>query len=232
MEALRQSPLLPVTPKQRGMVGTVRTNDCIETQYRSRGSDAKSVQAKKKPVVKYYMPKLYGDRTISAAGWAAAAVVDVLASTLKSGNHVCRNDVCHKGRIGRLGFCRMMYWHWVQYKGKKGLQACRRAHGLVLQKRWNGLGQPPVHDALPLRGLPVLETNHPFHNKLTPGVYLGPRCNHDLGILLRLPIKALACEQSPATSTLPDAAGARIVFRNVLGPSVAGIFACAFPLAM
>jgi hypothetical protein len=36
--------------------------------------------------------------------------------------------------------------------------------------------------------MPALERNHAYHFKMTPGLMLGPRCNHDLGILLRLPV--------------------------------------------
>ena len=36
--------------------------------------------------------------------------------------------------------------------------------------------------------MPSLERSHAYHCKLTPGVFLGPRCNHDLSILLRLPV--------------------------------------------
>ena len=36
--------------------------------------------------------------------------------------------------------------------------------------------------------MPLLEITYPFFFKLTPGIMLGPRCNHDLGIFLRLPV--------------------------------------------
>ena len=32
----------------------------------------------------------------------------------------------------------------------------------------------------------MLEVTHPFHFKMTPGVMLGPTCNHGLGVLLRI----------------------------------------------
>lgn len=35
-------------------------------------------------------------------------------------------------------------------------------------------------------GAPALETNHPFHFKLLPSMLSGPKCNHDLGVPLRL----------------------------------------------
>ena len=89
-----------------------------------------------------------------------------------------------------MGFCRMFFWHWARYTTDKGEEASRRCHGLLLQSRWDGVGMPPVSTVPPSRGTPSLEVNHPFHFKMTPSMLLGPRCNHDLGVLLRLPIVA------------------------------------------
>ena len=61
-----------------------------------------------------------------------------------------------------------------------------RAHGRPLQGRWDGAGPPPVSTVPPFRAAPLLETHHPFHIKMNPAIYLGPRCNHDLGVLLRM----------------------------------------------
>ena len=63
-----------------------------------------------------------------------------------------------------------------------------RVHGHPWQERWQGAGWPPVQDEPPQVGIPSLERNHAYHCKLTPGVFLGMRCNHDLSILLRLPV--------------------------------------------
>ena len=62
----------------------------------------------------------------------------------------------------------------------------KMTHGLPLQARWNGSGAPPIHANAPTKGSPAIEVDHPFHFKMTPGAMLGPRCNHDLGVLLRL----------------------------------------------
>ena len=48
------------------------------------------------------------------------------------------------------------------------------------------LVRPPVCTVPPSVGTPAVEINHPFHFKMTPAMMLGPQCNHDLGILLRL----------------------------------------------
>lgn len=52
---------------------------------------------------------------------------------------------------------------------------------------WSGHGAPPLCASPPSVGLPALEMTHPFHGKMTPSMTLGPMCNHDLGVLLRLP---------------------------------------------
>ena len=98
----------------------------------------------------------------------------VAASTRKTGNHVCRPDVCHKGRLGKQGFCRMLYWHWGKHTNEKKAIVAKRSHGLTLCPRWNGSAAPPVHTAPPLFGSPALETTHPFHFKMNPAMLLGP----------------------------------------------------------
>ena len=77
---------------------------------------------------------------------------DVSAATARTGNHVCRADVCHKGRIGKLGFCRMLFWHWAKFTKENGEAGATRRHGLPLQARWDGQGWPPVLGAPPFRG--------------------------------------------------------------------------------
>ena len=102
---------------------------------------------------------------------------------------MCRSDVCHKGRIGRQGFCRLGYWHWVRSRSASGEETAVRAHGMPLHQRWRGGADPPVCAAPPFRGAPALETTHPFHIKMNPAICLGPRCNHDLGVLLRFLVR-------------------------------------------
>ena len=81
----------------------------------------------------------------------------------------------------------MYFWHWARYKDPKRGQCAKRMHGLALQSRWNRFGLPPLLHGPPHNGLPAIEITHPFHFKMSPGVLLGPCCNHDLGVLLRLP---------------------------------------------
>ena len=60
-------------------------------------------------------------------------------------------------------------------------------HGHELQKRWDGIGNPPLRFSPPFVGAPALEVTHPFHFKMTPSMLLGPICNHDLNCFLRIP---------------------------------------------
>ena len=60
-----------------------------------------------------------------------------------------------------------------------------RSHGLPLRSRWSGDEDLPVWKVPPTRGEAALEVSQPFHIKLNPGMFHGPRCNHDLGVLLR-----------------------------------------------
>ena len=91
------------------------------------------------------------------------------------------------------GVLRMAFWHWVKTTSKKGETSAVRAHGLPLQTRWNGTDEPPVSMVPPFRGSALLQQEHPFHAKMNPGITLGPRCNHDLGVLLRFLTQPLKC---------------------------------------
>ena len=73
-------------------------------------------------------------------------------------------------------------------KNAKQKWVMKRVHGKELKARWDGKGMPPIHKKPPHRGMPQLERTHPFHFKMSPGPMLGPLCNHDVGILLKLPI--------------------------------------------
>jgi len=188
MIALSQEPLLPLTNKQRGMIGEERVRDAQRAQLRARGlREMPQAAAVATNHPSYVTSTVHADATVSADTWAAHVVKDIAQFTRKVGNHVCRPDVCHKGRLGKRGFCRMFFWHWARHLDTtKGLVA-KMCHGLRLHSRWDGRGAPPLHDSPPFAGLPAVETTHPFHFKLCPSMLLGPYCNHDLGILLRLP---------------------------------------------
>jgi hypothetical protein len=201
------SALMPQNRKQRGMIGEAAVKTVVEAQLAARGLDDGSgdgirPEAFLKPQFEQYMSQTYASTTMSSADYATTALLDTHAAVLSFGNHTCRPDVCHKGRgAGRLGFCRMMFWHWAKVVNKNGEDVAKRRHGLLLQPHWDGIGRPPLQP-LPHIGAVALEVNHPFYMKMHPAIALGPRCNHDVGVLLRLPLPPIAKNSSePSQST-------------------------------
>ena len=186
METLQKLPLLPLTTKQRGMIGEERVRSSTAAQLRGRGLSAPVLNADKTEAMPFFPSAHCADDSVNASTWSAAAVREVQHRTQKTGNHVCKAAVCHKGRIGKKGFCRMYIWHWSRYVDEQKKATAKRMHGLPLCDRWSGSGTPPIQTNPPHVGLPSLETTHPFHFKMTPGVLMGPQCNHDLGVLLRI----------------------------------------------
>ena len=208
VQALQAEPLLPLTKKQRGMIGAERTQESMRAQLQSRGLQEMPAIVSAPSTVSYTVSTIHSTPVVDARDWSRRAVRAVAASTRKTGNHVCRPDVCYKGSIGKKGFCRMGFWHWCQFTNNKGTQVAQRSHGLPLQPRWNGTGAPPVSKHPPLTGAPALETTHPFHFKMTPSALLGPACNHDLGVLLRIgAAHDGTCTQKEASAGMLDAMG-------------------------
>ena len=211
--ALQQSALMPQNRKQRGMIGEAEAKLVVEAQLAARGlpSDGGGggmrPEASPTPPLVPYMPQAYASPTVSSADYAAAVLLEVHAAVHSFGNHTCRSDVCHKGRgVGRLGFCRMMFWHWRTVRNKAGKLEAKRFHGLRRQKRWKGVGHPPIQP-LPHLGAMALEVNHNWYMKLSPTIALGPRCNHDVSPLLRMPdlglITEVGSESFPSADLAP-----------------------------
>ena len=198
-DKLFELPLLPLTPKQQGMLGPERVKECYEAQMRARGMSAPPGSSATIGPMRHYTSDVHRDASVTSSDWAVRSVEEIASGTRVTGNHICRNDVCHKGRLGKRGFCRMYYLHWVRYVDEKKGLCAKMVHGLPLRDHWDGTGPLPLGLSHPFRGLPEVETVHPFHFKMTPGVFLGPKCNHDLGVLLRIP------EQS-ASGLSPDEA--------------------------
>ena len=80
----------------------------------------------------------------------------------------------------------MLYWHYWRTMNKSMAPIMKRLHGKELQPRWDGVDLPPIHITPPHKGAFKLERTHAWHFKMSPGPMLGPRCNHDLGVLLKL----------------------------------------------
>ena len=81
MEALREKPLLPITPKQRGMIGANRTAASIAAQKRARRSASEPPASAADRSVRHSVPNIYADATKSSGEFAAFAVGEVNAGT-------------------------------------------------------------------------------------------------------------------------------------------------------
>ena len=139
MNTLAERELLPLTPKQRGMIGDDRVREAVAAQLEARGVTPTSHRPVRAPPMRYFTSDTHKNDTCSAEAWATHTTQEVLSGTMKTGNHVCRPDVCHKGSVGRKGFCRMFFWHWCRHVEEKRIVA-KRSHGLKLQKFWDGVG--------------------------------------------------------------------------------------------
>ena len=132
MDALRQEPLLPLTQKQRGMIGEERAVQTMRAQLEARGLEQVPTPLRRREQASYVTSTMHKNKSVDAKQWAAEAVRSVCASTRKTGNHVCRPDVCHKGSIGKKGFCRMYFFHWARAVDKHGKMVAKRSHGIAL----------------------------------------------------------------------------------------------------
>ena len=74
----------------------------------------------------------------------------------------------------------------------------RRVHGKPLQRRWSGRGIPPVLETPPQRGASALECNHCFFYNMNPGILSAVGCNHDIGILPKLPVLSAETVSRPS----------------------------------
>ena len=198
MDALRGLPLVPLTAKQRKMLGSARVQEQIDAQLQARGVEASPEETAEDFKSYVHWPAAaHRSATLSAEAWEAQAVRDVYRGTRKCGNHVCLPAVCHKNtRIGKLGFCRLLFWHWRAQVNEQQKLVMKRVHGRELVQAWDGSGLPPVSALPPHVGAPAQERTHAFHFKMNPTIMLGPGCNHDVGLLVRVPV--LTSEQQAA----------------------------------
>ena len=133
-------------------------------------------------------PRQYLMQAGDAADWSRHLLFDLRHSALHCCLHECRPRTCHKGAIGRLGFCRMGFWHWCNVNPALQPPVWQRRHGLPLQDR------PTVGSVPPLAGVLLTERHHPFHTRFNAGVLAAVKCNHDLSVLVRAPEAAAALD--------------------------------------
>ena len=103
---------------------------------------------------------------------------DLRTSVLECGLlHACQSRTCHKGKLGKRGYCRLGFWHWLQ----RAPLLWERCHGIDLNPRPTLGTIPPHNDGF------VTERHHQFFGRLNPVMLLCCKCNHDVSTLLRFP---------------------------------------------
>lgn len=103
---------------------------------------------------------------------------DLRTSIVHSGLlHSCQPRTCYKGKLGRRGYCRLGFWHWLPI----GANVWERCHGIELCPK-PLLGQDPPHtDSF------RAERHHLFFGRVNPFILMACKCNHDVSTLLRFP---------------------------------------------
>eukprot|EP00435_Cladocopium_sp_Y103_P046459 s3073_g13.t1 len=108
---------------------------------------------------------------------------DLRHSALNCCLHDCRARTCHKGFLGRLGYCRLGYWHWKQSLIDDAF-VWQRCHGLPLHSR------ACVGTVYPHENLLLTERHHPYHTRFNAALLATAKCNHDVSVLVRAPSAA------------------------------------------
>jgi len=210
METLRSMPLLQIDKdEQLPMIGLKGYVEQHKAQCMARGLPPTTLQAFFQDNARFlrqnkgrpYLQAALKSRRTSPEEWQRRMVTELLLHTKRCGNHKCKPRVCHKGRIGKKGFCRLGFWHYA-LRMKKGTHRQDRrkvqnakdepkrvmVHGKSLVPRWDGQGMPPIEHSQPDQGRILFERNHPFHTKMNPPLGVCGLSNHDVNHLLRLQV--------------------------------------------
>ena len=93
MVALAQQPLLPLTKKQRGMIGEERARESERAQLHARGLSEMPAQVALPGEVYYFASQVHVDREVTSANWAAQVTVKIASMTRRAG---LMGGVCHQ----------------------------------------------------------------------------------------------------------------------------------------
>ena len=111
--------------------------------------------------------------------WATMLLYDFRHSAVNCGLHECRPATCHKGKLGKAGFCRLGYWHWEPVENEDFTWV--RLHGHDITE------EPTIGIIPPHAGQLITERHHPFFARLNPAILCCCKCNHDIRVILSLP---------------------------------------------
>ena len=100
---------MPLTQKQRGMIGERRCQEALRAQLEGRGMHEMPIDVPRSAKMSYVASEAHRNSSVDSETWSAHAVRSVAVGTYRSGNHVCRPNVCHKERLVKKGFCRMYF---------------------------------------------------------------------------------------------------------------------------
>ena len=78
------------------------------------------------------------EAALSAETWTSMLLYDLRHTAVHSCLHDCRPRTCHKGRLGKAGFCRLGFWHWRDVAPWTAPDTWQRCHGLHcnIKLRW------------------------------------------------------------------------------------------------
>ena len=136
----------------------------------------------------------------SDAAWPKLLLFDLRNTILQSGLlHSCKPKTCSKGKLGKLGYCRLGFHHWLDISSPLQPHTWERCHGMQLVPTPILGTHPPHIDAF------LTERHHQYFGRLNPCILTHCKCNHDVSILLRFPANMspsgpVALHSSPAVS--------------------------------
>ena len=176
---LQKAPLIPITRKQKLLVGKDRARTSMLAQLHARGLSATDLpdaadDSQKRRRYKHipWQPSFYGQgENLSAADWASAAVRDMSTASLTFLSHECRPETCHKGKVGIVGFCRLLFWRWRYVTKDKGAE-WKRVHGKQLVPKPDLFTGVPINAMPPNEGKALAQQHHPFFIKCNPCTYM------------------------------------------------------------
>ena len=116
--------------------------------------------------------------------WTSMLLYDLRHAALHCCLHECKPRTCHKGWLGRHGFCRLGFWHWKDVSQWTTEDTWQRCHGLPL------CPEACIGEVPPLEGVLLPERHHPYHTRFHVGALAVAKCNHDINVLLKAPLEA------------------------------------------